>query len=226
MRPDPDGDSVPLPDAIEPGYVEANGIDIHYVRTGGGPDDDRPSVVVAHGIFDDARCRLPLVREFEAEYDVVAYDARGHGRTDAPESGYDIESRVADLVRLLDALDIDNPFLFGHSMCADTVAATAATHPDLPRAAVLVDPAAMLPRDPNQDMDVHAQITAWQAQDRDTPSRLGTPSYRTRRPAGSAWQNASPTPATASAPPSRVSRWTAGSTLPSTTRVSTLPHFY
>jgi pimeloyl-ACP methyl ester carboxylesterase len=132
-----------LPEGWTDGTVETNGVRLHYTRTGG----DGPVLVVAHGVFDDGPCRTPLVRELADEYDVIAYDARGHGLSDAPESGYGPDDRAADLVGLLDALEVENPVLFGHSMGGDTVLATAAAHPDLPRAVVAVDPACMLDHD-------------------------------------------------------------------------------
>lgn len=149
------------------GAVESNGIRLHYTRTGGregsereGSDastrDDGPPLVVAHGVYDDGPCRTPLLGELGEEYDVVAYDARGHGRSDAPESGYGLQDRVDDLVGLIDGLDISNPILFGHSMGGDTVAAAAARYPDLPRACVLVDPACLLGHEADDEYDPEA----------------------------------------------------------------------
>jgi pimeloyl-ACP methyl ester carboxylesterase len=142
-------DGTTLPEGWTEGTVEANGVDLHYTRTGG----DGPPLVVAHGVFDDGPCRTPLLREFEGEYDAVAYDARGHGRSAAPESGYAVDDRVADLVGLVDALSLADPVLFGHSMGGDTVLGTAAEHPDLPRAVVAVDPAGMLDHDGSEEAD-------------------------------------------------------------------------
>jgi pimeloyl-ACP methyl ester carboxylesterase len=144
----------------ESGRVEANDIELHYTRTGG----DGPPLVIAHGVYDDASCRTPLLRELAAEYDVIAYDARGHGRSDAPPTGYDAETRVDDLVGLLDALDVADSILFGHSMGGDTVAATAARHPDLPRAVVMEDPAAMLEDALDDPAAVSEQIADWHDQ--------------------------------------------------------------
>ncbi|MFB6152211.1 MAG: alpha/beta fold hydrolase [Haloarculaceae archaeon] len=140
-------DPATTPDDWTEGTVEANGVSHHYTRTGG----DGPPLVVAHGVFDDGPCRTPLVRDLAADYDVVAYDARGHGRSDAPESGYGADERAADLVGLVEALDLADPVLFGHSMGGDTVLAAAAARPDLPRAAVAVDPACLLEEDDSAD---------------------------------------------------------------------------
>jgi pimeloyl-ACP methyl ester carboxylesterase len=140
----------PLPDRWTEGTVEASGIDIHYTRTG---DGSKPPLVVAHGFTDDGPCRAPLARDLETDYDVVAFDARGHGRSAAPASGYDLENRVADLVGAIEALGLARPFLFGHSMGGDTVLAAAARHPGLARAVAVEDPACLLRVGPDADGD-------------------------------------------------------------------------
>jgi|AntDeeMinimDraft_4_1070355.scaffolds.fasta_scaffold00060_18 pimeloyl-ACP methyl ester carboxylesterase len=142
--PDPfrgeDGDPV-VPEGWTHATVEANGIAVSYYRVG---DRDDPTVVVAHGFSEDARCKRRLVDALaDRDHDVVAYDARGHGHTDAPESGYAPADRVADLVGVLDVLDLDEPVLYGHSMAGPTVAKTAADHPDRIRAVVMEDPSAL-----------------------------------------------------------------------------------
>lgn len=125
-----------LPVGWSTGTVPANGIDLHYYRAGEGPP-----IVTAHGWADDGQRWLRLGSDLADEFTVIAYDARGHGRSDAPETGYDIDTRVADLVGLVAGLDLDDPVLLGHSMGAATVAWAAADHPDLPRAVILEDPA-------------------------------------------------------------------------------------
>lgn len=157
-------DDAPVPEDWERGFVDVNGVQLHYCRTGG----TGPPFVISHGVTDDGYCRTDLARELEDDYDVVLYDARGHGRSDAPPEGYGATERAADLVGLLDSLDLENPILFGHSMGGDTVAVAAARNPDLPRAVVLEDPAGMLGGDDdgeNDDgpgRDIEEQIDWWQ----------------------------------------------------------------
>ena len=127
-----------LPDGWATDTVDANGVELQYYRTGEGPP-----VVLAHGLFDTGRCWAPLVADLATDYTVVTYDARGHGRSAAPETGYGIDDRVADLVGLLDALGLSNPVLVGHSMGGSTVAWAAARHPTRPRGVVLEDPAGL-----------------------------------------------------------------------------------
>lgn len=125
-----------LPEGWETGTAAANGVDLQYYRVGAGP-----LLVYAHGFFANGRCPRRLVEELAETHEVVTYDARAHGQSDAPESGYAMADRVADLVGLLDALELDDPVLMGHSMGGATVAATAAEHPDRVRGAILEDPA-------------------------------------------------------------------------------------
>lgn len=120
------------------GDVVANGIKIHYTRTGG----DKPPVVLSHGFTDNGLCWTRIAQVLEKDYDVIMYDARGHGFSDAPEAGYSAEDHAADLAGLIRALDLERPrpMLIGHSMGAITAAATAANYPELVRCAVLEDP--------------------------------------------------------------------------------------
>ena len=70
----------------ESGFLESNGIRMHYARTGG----DRPPLGLAHGFSDDGLCWTPVARALEAEFDVVMPDARFHGLSGAPEQdGHD-----------------------------------------------------------------------------------------------------------------------------------------
>jgi non-heme chloroperoxidase len=46
----------------------------------------------------------------------VAYDRRGHGRSDQPGRGYDYDSLADDLAAVLDGLDLREVTLVGHSM--------------------------------------------------------------------------------------------------------------
>ena len=68
------------PEGCTDGYVMANGIRIHYWRTGG----DKPVLLVAHGSSDDGLCWTNLAKELEADYDIIMPDARGHGLSDPP----------------------------------------------------------------------------------------------------------------------------------------------
>lgn len=118
------------------GDVVANGIRIHYTRTGGA----RPPLVLAHGVTDDGLCWSPLAAALAPSYDVVMADARGHGRSAAPAGGYDPATQAADLAGLIAALGLRKPALLGHSMGAVSALVLAGMFPDVPGALLLEDP--------------------------------------------------------------------------------------
>jgi N-formylmaleamate deformylase len=76
----------------------------------------------------------------ESNYDVILPDARGHGLSDAPPSGYASSDRAADLAGLIDALGLQRPAVGGHSMGAATTLRLIADSPDLASCAILEDP--------------------------------------------------------------------------------------
>ena len=118
------------------GDVVANGIVVHYYRTGG----DKPPLVLNHGFTDNGLCWTRLALALEGDYDTIMPDARGHGLSDAPEEGYDDENRAADLAGLIQALNLDRPAVMGHSMGAATTAMAAARYPELMSCILLEDP--------------------------------------------------------------------------------------
>ncbi|MDP9378876.1 MAG: alpha/beta hydrolase [Chloroflexota bacterium] len=83
---------------------------------------------------------MPVVEALAQEYDVVMVDARGHGRSDAPELGYGSLEQAEDLADVIRRLGLERPAILGHSMGAATTLVLAGTYPDLPRAILLEDP--------------------------------------------------------------------------------------
>jgi non-heme chloroperoxidase len=51
-----------------------------------------------------------------AGFRCVTYDRRGHGRSDRPPTGYDIDTLADDLAAVIDRLDLSSITLIGHSM--------------------------------------------------------------------------------------------------------------
>jgi pimeloyl-ACP methyl ester carboxylesterase len=54
----------------------------------------------------------------EAGFRCITYDRRGHARSDRPARGYDLDSLADDLASLMEALDVEQAVLVGHSMGA------------------------------------------------------------------------------------------------------------
>ena len=124
--------------------IDGNGIRLHYTRTGG----DKPPFVLAHGFSDDGLCWTPVAEQLAVDYDVIMPDARGHGRSDAPEEGYGDAYFAADLAALIRELGLEKPLILGHSMGAATALALAGLCPDIPGAILLSDPPVRWPTTP------------------------------------------------------------------------------
>jgi N-formylmaleamate deformylase len=118
------------------GDIHANGIKIHYYRTGG----YKPPVVLFHGATDNGLCWTPVARALEIDYDVIMPDSRWHGQSDGPADGNQPDSQVQDLAGFVQALGLEKPLLMGHSMGANTALQAGWRYPDLARAIILEDP--------------------------------------------------------------------------------------
>ena len=118
------------------GTIHSDGLRIQYYRTG----EEKPVLIFLHGAMDNALCWNNLPVLLEPEYDVVLFDARGHGLSAAPETGYSPQVQADDVAALIQELKLYQPVLIGHSMGADTAAAAAAKYPGLIKGVVLEDP--------------------------------------------------------------------------------------
>lgn len=58
----------------------------------------------------------------------VAYDRRGHGRSDDPGAGYEFDTLADDLAAVLDGLDLTDVTLVGHSMGGGEIARYLSRH--------------------------------------------------------------------------------------------------
>lgn len=104
--------------------IKVGDIELRYTLSG---PEDAPVVSLNHCFAADHRYwdhHLPAFDGFR----VLRHDARGHGKSDAPPGPYSLEMMAADLIGLLDALNITKVHLCGVSMggmIAQTVALNA-----------------------------------------------------------------------------------------------------
>lgn len=135
--------------------LNLNGLNLHYYRTGG----EKPPLLCLHGIMDSGRCWAGLVEVLAADYDCIMPDLRGHGRSDAPPSGYSPADHAGDVAALMDALSIPQAIVMGHSMGGMIATRLALLHPSRVRALVLEDPA--WPTPPLDEVDMRAVAEVW-----------------------------------------------------------------
>lgn len=99
--------------------VQAHTVHLHIDDSGG---SGRP-VVLIHGWPLSAQAWAPQVSVLrDAGCRVVAYDRRGFGRSDKPESGYSYDTLADDLQRVMDQCELQDVTLVGFSMGGGEVA--------------------------------------------------------------------------------------------------------
>lgn len=107
-----------------PKISTTDGNDIHYKDWGRGP-----AIVFSHGWPLNADAwEAQMLFLTERRYRCIAHDRRGHGRSDQPAGGYDMDTLAGDLAGLIEALDLKDVILVGHSMGGGEVVRYAARH--------------------------------------------------------------------------------------------------
>ena len=93
-------------------FTTNDGTVIYYKDWGTGP-----AVVLSHGypLSSDA-WENQMMFLLEHGYRVIAHDRRGFGRSSQPSHGYDFDTFADDLAALVEALDLVDIALIGHSM--------------------------------------------------------------------------------------------------------------
>src|SRR5712692_5303806 len=123
------------------GFISANGLQLHYRRwSPAKPGPDLPPILLLHGLASAARIWdfvAPLLAA--RSYVVTAFDQRGHGESEKPNTGYDFATIVADDAAAVQSLGIEHPLIVGHSWGATVALQYAVEHADQVTALVLVD---------------------------------------------------------------------------------------
>lgn len=96
-------------------HARLNGIDIAY-RIDGDRASTRPWLVFAHALGHDHSMWDAQVAAFGRACNVLRYDLRGHGASEAPRGDYTLEQMAEDLRALLDHLSINRCHFIGLSL--------------------------------------------------------------------------------------------------------------
>jgi pimeloyl-ACP methyl ester carboxylesterase len=100
FTPDPEAASAPDP-ALEPeGYVVGGEgeVRIHFLDWGGPAGGaDAPGVLLIPGLLGTASSWAPVARRLARVRRTVVADLRGHGLSDAPPGGYDLDTLASDV---------------------------------------------------------------------------------------------------------------------------------
>lgn len=130
--------------------VAVNGIQLNITDTGapaGRPD--APVLVLGHGLLFGTSMWRHQIEVLRTSYRCIAVDWRGQGATPPTPGGYDMDTLYADLVALIEHLDVGGVHYAGLSMGGFVGQRLAARRPDLVRSLTLIDTSAG-PEDPEK----------------------------------------------------------------------------
>ena len=93
-------------------FVNVNGIRLHYLDWGG----NGPVLLFLTGLGNSAHIYDDFAPRFTDQFHVLALTRRGHGESDYPETGYDVDTLTEDVRLFMDELKIEQAILVGHSI--------------------------------------------------------------------------------------------------------------
>lgn len=91
----------------------ANGVRLHYLEQG---DAGGVPVILLHGYTDSWFSFSSTLAGFDASYRVFALSQRGHGDSGRPAGTYAMTDFADDVIGFMDAMEIADAVLVGHSM--------------------------------------------------------------------------------------------------------------
>lgn len=109
-------------------------IDLYYEVTGQGNP-----IVFIHGLGSSIRDWEYQVEYFSRRFQVIAFDIRGHGKSEKPAGPYSIPLFAGDTAELIKALDIAPAHVVGISLGGMIALQLAANEPELVRSLVVVN---------------------------------------------------------------------------------------
>jgi len=124
--------------------INVNGIDINYELSG---QDGAPAVMLSHSLACSMVMWQPQMQVLESAFQVLRFDTRGHGDSDAPQGAYSLEQLTADAVLLLDALNIETVHYVGLSMGGMIGQCLALDYSERLMSLALCDTAAVMPEE-------------------------------------------------------------------------------
>jgi len=139
--------------------VVSDGVELSGEQSSPPGPESRP-IVLLHGLTATRRYVVMGSRALERSgHRVIAYDARGHGRSaPAPDRAYGYEHLAADLDAVLDAAGIERAVLAGASMGAHTALRLALQAPERVAGLAIITPS----YEPSRSRDAQ-ELARWDA---------------------------------------------------------------
>lgn len=119
--------------------VAVNGISLYYEEEGHGPP-----LVLLSGYTTDISAWYTIRDHLAKYFHLILVDNRGVGRSDSPDTSYNIETMAEDIKALMVFLQLQNSFILSHSMGTAIAQILAIKYPRLIKKMVLANPLVQL----------------------------------------------------------------------------------
>jgi 3-oxoadipate enol-lactonase len=162
--------------------IKANGIQMNYELSG---KKGAPVVVLSHSLNSSLLMWNPQMEALNPHFQVLRYDIRGHGGSDAPSGAYTLELLGEDAIGLLNALDINKVHFVGLSMGGMIGQCLALNYLHRLKSLALCDTASIIPQEAQpiwQERIDKALNKGMEAQVDETMERWFTPSFLKQNP--------------------------------------------
>lgn len=114
--------------------VQINGIRMEYQLYGEGPP-----LLLIHGLGSSGRDWEQQIEAFSDHFQVIVYDARGHGKSEKPPGPYSVPLFAKDCAELLNVLGFNQVHVVGISMGAMIALQLAVDYPELVQDMVIIN---------------------------------------------------------------------------------------
>jgi len=118
------------------GFIEQNGVKIYYETHGVGEP-----LVLIEGLAQQISMWKYQVMGLKDLFKVAAFDLRGSGKSDKPQSGYSLDLFIEDTKAIIDHLNLGKPNMLGASLGGFIAQAFAAKYGNLINKLILVNTA-------------------------------------------------------------------------------------
>jgi 3-oxoadipate enol-lactonase len=160
--------------------IKPNGIKMNYELSG---KKGAPVVILSHSLSSSLLMWNPQMDALNPYFQVLRYDTRGHGDSDAPSGAYTLELLGKDVIKLMDALGIDRAHFVGLSMGGMIGQCLALNYSHRLKSLTLCDTAAVVPAEAQplwQERIDKARRKGMEALLDETMERWFTPTFLTQ----------------------------------------------